>query len=57
MLCGSNLGSLLFILYINDLCSVLNRKYHLFADELKLFVIINSITDWIKLQNNIVRSL
>nr|CAH7744555.1 unnamed protein product [Callosobruchus chinensis] len=40
---GSNLGPLLFIIYVNDLCESLACNKLMFADDLKLFA---SISDW-----------
>ncbi|KYB24594.1 hypothetical protein TcasGA2_TC030943 [Tribolium castaneum] len=43
---GSNLGPLIFLLYINDLADLLNQcSILLFADDLKLYMEINSFQD------------
>lgn len=47
---GSNLGPLLFILYINDLSLGLQANHLFFADDLKLFRNISSVNDCILLQ-------
>lgn len=48
---GSNLGPLLFLIFINDLSLSLNSHHLLFADDLKIYMEINSINDCICLQN------
>ena len=50
---GSNLGPLLFIIFINDLCNNLDCQKLLFADDLKIFSEINKIDDCIDLQQQI----
>lgn len=51
---GSHLGPLLFIMFINDITSVLSySQCLLYADDLKLFLSISSINDCIKLQSDI----
>lgn len=51
---GANLGPLLFLLFINDLPSVLKHSHALlFADDLKIWRNINSIEDCVKLQTDI----
>lgn len=51
---GSNLGPLLFVIFINDLATTLNCGNLLYADDLKLFVAINNIDDCVQLQSQIV---
>jgi hypothetical protein len=50
---GSVLGPLLFLLYVNDLPSVINCDLLMFADDLKLWKTINSPSDVIFLQENL----
>ena len=50
---GSNLGPLLFLLFINDLCCQINCNKLLFADDLKIFNSINSEDDYDSLQADI----
>lgn len=51
---GSNLGPLLFLIFINDLPDVLTfSKSLLFADDQKMFLKINSYQDCLKLQSDI----
>ena len=42
---GSNLGPLLFIIFINDVVDVILSYKLLFADDLKLFLEIKSLRD------------
>ena len=51
---GSNLGRLLFLIYINDIkYSVQHSKFLLFADDLKLYKCIKTYDDYIMLQNDL----
>ena len=50
---SSNLGPLLFLLFINDLPDRITSEKNLFADDLKLFQRIVSPQDCVKLQHNI----
>ena len=53
---GSILGLLLFVLYINDLPSVVkNAKVALFADDAKCFMKVNSSDDCQLLQNDLIK--
>ena len=50
---GSNLGPLLFLLFIDDLGDVISCQKLFFADDLKLFLKITSTLDCQQLQQNI----
>jgi hypothetical protein len=51
---GSHLGPLLFIIFINDICSIFeNAKCLLYADDMKLFMEINHTTDCKLLQQDL----
>lgn len=51
---GFHLGPLLFILYFDDVTSVFKRaKCSLFADDLKIFHVINNLSDALDLQRDI----
>ena len=51
----SVLGPLLFVLYINDLPEAVESEAYLFADDTKIFRVINSLDDQQILQNNLVK--
>lgn len=50
---GSNLGPLLFILFINDLTTQIKCGSLLFADDLKLYATVSNVNDCLELQLNI----
>lgn len=50
---GSNLGPLLFIIFINDLTETLFCGSLLFADDLKLFATVESLENCLELQSQI----
>ena len=50
---GSNLGPLLFLLFMNDLCEHIDCEMLLYADDMKLFFEINSDYDCHHLQNQL----
>ena len=51
---GSCLSSLLFLIYINDVCDmVASSSIHLFADDAKIFRLVNSAEDAQLLQNDL----
>jgi hypothetical protein len=51
---GSVLGPLLFNLFMNDLCDIINySRYLLFADDIKIFRVIKSPNDCNRLQSDI----
>jgi len=53
---GSALGPFLFIIFINDLSyCITNSEFLLFADDLKIFRSVNSISDSELLQNDLVQ--
>lgn len=50
---GSHLGPLIFILFVNDLCALLCSSKLMFADDLKIFRVIQSCLDCCALQQDI----
>jgi hypothetical protein len=51
---GSTLGPLLFNIFINDICNtILNSRYLLFADDLKIYRTITNVDDCKLLQHDI----
>ena len=54
---GSILGPLLFILYVNDIPDLIETNIRMFADDTKIFLVIQSFDDHLKLQGDIDRLL
>lgn len=50
---GSNLGPLLFLLFINDLVQIIDCEKVLFADDLKIYHAIENVEDCIFIQNQL----
>lgn len=51
---GSHIGPLLFLIFINDLCSLLHDvDFLLYADDLKLYRSVNCFDDYLLLQDNV----
>ena len=50
---GSNLGPLLFIMFLNDVVNYIDCKFYIYADDLKIVNIIKDLSDCEKLQQNI----
>jgi hypothetical protein len=49
----SNLGPLLFLLFINDIVEIFSLNVLLFADDVKLYSTIRDISDCMRLQSNV----
>jgi hypothetical protein len=53
---GGHLSPLLFLLFMNDVKSIFRYcKLSLFADDLKLYLVINSLDDCVRLQEEFHR--
>ena len=52
---SSVLGPILFVIYINDLPEAVESEAYLFADDTKIFRVINSLDDQHILQNDLVK--
>lgn len=50
---GSNLGPLLFLIFMNDITSIIGCHQLLFADDLKIYMSINNLNDCVQLQAEI----
>lgn len=50
---GSNLGPILFLIFINDLADVIKCENLLFADNLKIFTKIESVNDCYNFQRDL----
>ncbi|KAL1446875.1 hypothetical protein WDU94_010915 [Cyamophila willieti] len=50
---GSNLGPILFIMFIDDIKKVISSRFELYADDLKISRVINGVEDARYLQNDI----
>lgn len=50
---GSNLGPLLFLIFVNDVCTAVSCEILMFADDLKLFSPIKSVNCCVNLQSQI----
>lgn len=50
---GSILGPLLFVLFVNDLCTMLKSPKSLYADDLKFYRVITTLVDCCALQTDI----
>jgi ribonuclease P/MRP protein subunit RPP40 len=50
---GSVLGPLFFVIFSNDMTDLLNVPFQLYADDLKIYNVIETNEDCLKLQRNI----
>lgn len=50
---GTNLGPLLFLIFMDDVCDVLDCDKLLFADDLKIYCAVHSISDCLYLQHQL----
>lgn len=50
---GSHLGPLIFLLFVNDICTHLKSQKLLYADDLKVFRVVSSAIDCVALQQDI----
>lgn len=50
---GSNLGPLLFLIFIDDLINLLDTDRLMFADDLKIYTSISTLEDCLNLQSNL----
>lgn len=51
---GSNLGPLLFLIFINDIATnIRNSEYLIYADDFKIYKEIRSVNDSFQLQTNL----
>lgn len=55
---GSHLGPTLFLAFINDMSNVIRySNFSLFADDLKIYKVINTVSDSLQLQEDLTRVL
>lgn len=54
---GSHLGPLLFVLFVNDLCSELESLKSMYADDMKIFRVVSSPVDCCALQADVDKVL
>ena len=54
---GSVLGPILFTIYINDLPDVVQNITKLFADDTKLYAVVNNEEDQFNLQNDVDKKM
>ena len=50
---GSVLGPLLFVLYVNDIVKFIQSELEIFADDTKIYPVIETIHDIVKLQQDL----